>query len=116
MYELQWADTVLTEARQRLQGECEVSGKGELFQAIKDYIMEDAASGDYHSVAAELKMTPGAVAVTVHRLRQRLGKILKEEVSQTVASPEETEAELRHLCKVYGSLPASMLNPDQAFS
>ena len=116
MYELQWADTVLTEARQRLQGECEVSGKGELFEALKDYIMEDAASGDYHSVAGALKMTPGAIAVTVHRLRQRLGKILKEEVSQTVASPEETETELRHLCKVYGSLPASILNPDQPFS
>lgn len=112
MYELQWADTVLTEARQRLQGECEMSGKGELYQALKDYIMEDAASGDYLPVAERLNMTPGAVAVAVHRLRQRLGKILKEEVTQTVASPEETEAELRHLCKVYGSMPSSVLSPE----
>lgn len=116
MYELQWAETVLTEARHRLQGECEVSGKGRLYRELGDYVMEDPASGEYLTVSTRLGMTPGAVAVAVHRLRQRLGKILKEEVAQTVGSPEEVETELRHLCKVYGSMPSSVLNPDQPLS
>jgi RNA polymerase sigma-70 factor (ECF subfamily) len=33
----------------------------------------------------------------VHRLRRRYGLLLREEISATVADPEEVDAELRHL-------------------
>jgi RNA polymerase sigma-70 factor (ECF subfamily) len=33
----------------------------------------------------------------VHRLRRRYGLLLREEIAATVASPEEIDAELRHL-------------------
>jgi hypothetical protein len=39
----------------------------------------------------------------VHRLRQRYGQLLREEVAQTVNSPEEVQDELRHLLSALSS-------------
>jgi hypothetical protein len=48
-------------------------------------------------------MSEGAVKVAVHRLRRRYRQLLREEVAQTVASPDEVEAEMRHLINVLAS-------------
>ena len=47
-------------------------------------------------MAAELGMTDGAVKVAVHRLRRRYRQLLREEIAQTVASPEEIDEEIRY--------------------
>ena len=47
-------------------------------------------------------MSDGAVKVAVHRLRRRYRDILRQEIAQTVTSPEETEAEIRHLWSAVG--------------
>jgi len=39
--------------------------------------------------------------VTVHRLRKRYREILREEVAQTVASPEDVDEELRALFETF---------------
>ena len=45
-------------------------------------------------------MSEGAVKVAVHRLRQRYGELVRAEIAQTVANPEEAEEELRYLFTV----------------
>ncbi|MHB8970214.1 MAG: hypothetical protein ACYC3X_10850 [Pirellulaceae bacterium] len=45
-------------------------------------------------------MAEGAVKMAVCRLRERYRERLKEEIGQTVASPTEVDAELRHLFRV----------------
>ena len=72
-------------------------GKGELFEALREFAGEETQSRDYTEAAARLAMTPGAVAVAVHRLRQRYRELLLAEVQSTVANPEHAEAELRLL-------------------
>jgi RNA polymerase sigma-70 factor (ECF subfamily) len=42
-------------------------------------------------------MTEGAVRVALHRMRRRFGELLRQEVAQTVARPEEIQDELRYL-------------------
>ncbi len=42
----------------------------------------------------------GAIDVAVHRLRQRFGALLREQVAQTVSSKAEVEEEIRHLISV----------------
>ena len=49
-----------------------------------------------------LGMNEGAVKTAIHRLRKRLGKVLREEVAETVADPAEIDGELRHLLRVLG--------------
>ena len=48
-------------------------------------------------------MTEGAVKVAVHRLRNRFRDLLREEVADTVGSPDQVEQELGHLLGAFGS-------------
>jgi RNA polymerase sigma-70 factor (ECF subfamily) len=45
-------------------------------------------------------MTEGAVKAAVHRLRQRFGSLLREEIAHTVADPAGIDDEVRHLLLV----------------
>lgn len=95
LYERRWALTVLDAAIARLQGE--YADKREMFEVLKPALTGDRGLPPYAEVAVRLGMTEGAVKVAVHRLRQRYGELLRDEVAQTVASPEDIEAELRCL-------------------
>jgi hypothetical protein len=46
---------------------------------------------------ARLGVSEGALRVAVHRLRQRYRELLRAEVAETVAGPNEVEEELRYL-------------------
>jgi len=48
-------------------------------------------------LGTELGMRPKTIAVNVHRLRQRLRSLVRQELLQTVADPESLEEELREL-------------------
>ena len=47
--------------------------------------------------AARLGLSEAAVKSAIHRLRKRYAELIREEISQTVASDEEVEGEIRHL-------------------
>ncbi len=53
-------------------------------------------------VAERLGMSVGAVRVAAHRLRKRYRKILREEITQTVANAEDAEDEIRTLFAAFG--------------
>ncbi len=48
-----------------------------------------------------LKMNEQSLRVTMHRLRKRYREILREEIAQTVARPEDVEEELRALFEAF---------------
>ena len=48
-------------------------------------------------------MSVGAFRVAVHRLRQRYGILLREEIAQTVATQEEVDEEVRCLFAAFSS-------------
>jgi RNA polymerase sigma-70 factor (ECF subfamily) len=100
IFEKRWATTLLDQAFRRLRDDYTRTGKEEMFSELKAFLTEGAASGDYAPVAARLRIPPGAVAVAVHRLRQRYRELVRAEVADTVASPGEMEAEMRHLFAV----------------
>jgi RNA polymerase sigma-70 factor (ECF subfamily) len=97
IFERRWAQTLLDQAAARLRQEYAANGKAELFEALNGFLSEESRFGDYTQVAARLRLTPGAVAVNVHRLRQRYRQLLREMVLPTVAVPEEVESEMKHL-------------------
>jgi RNA polymerase sigma factor (sigma-70 family) len=94
-----WALAVLNRALLRLKKDFDLTGRQTLFEHLKHFLEREARPGAYTSLAAELGMSPGAVAVAVHRLRQRYRELVQREVAQTVA-PGEVEDELRHLLAV----------------
>ena len=100
IFEKNWFLTLFDQALARLKEEQKAAGKAELFEHLKLFVIEDAESGDYNNAAAKVNMTANAVAVTVHRLRDRYKKLVHEEVVRTVADPSEIEDELRRFFSV----------------
>jgi RNA polymerase sigma-70 factor (ECF subfamily) len=96
MFEKQWALSVLERVLSRLQAELVAQGKAGLFEALKD-ALTGLRSETYAAIGAELGMSEGAVKVAAHRLRRRYRALLRDEIAQTVAGPEEVEDEIRYL-------------------
>lgn len=92
-----WARNVLDQALARVRGDYAERGQADLFDALREFVADETEHRDYAEAAKRLGMTTGAVAVAVHRLRQRYRELLLAEVQSTIANPEHAEAELRHL-------------------
>jgi RNA polymerase sigma-70 factor (ECF subfamily) len=71
-----------------------------LFATLKPCLVGDRAAQPYTELAAKLGMEEGGVKVAVHRMRQRYRELLRAEIANTVASPGEVDAEMRHLFNV----------------
>jgi RNA polymerase sigma-70 factor (ECF subfamily) len=97
LFERQWALALLETVVQKLREEHEKAGKGELFMALRFAISGDRSTVPYAQLAGQLKTSEPAVRVAVHRLRHRYRQILRDEIAQTVTSPDEVEDELRSL-------------------
>ena len=97
LFERQWAMTVLDQVLARLQAEFAAGGKQTLFDRLKQFLTAARGSVGYAPIAAELNMSEGAVKVAVHRLRRRYRELLRDEIAQTVANPEEIDEEIRYL-------------------
>jgi len=107
IFERRWAVALMERAFAKLRGELAAAGKTAQFDRLKEYLQADAGRGDYTVAARDLKMSPSAVGVAVHRLRQRFGELIRREIADTVTSPEEIDGELRHLASVLGRGGAS---------
>jgi RNA polymerase sigma-70 factor (ECF subfamily) len=91
-----WALAVLERALGRLRREQEQAGKAAAFQRLRPLLTQQATE-PLRGVAEELGTTEGALKVALHRLRQRYGELLREEVAGTLSDPAEVEDELRAL-------------------
>jgi RNA polymerase sigma factor (sigma-70 family) len=96
LYERQWALTVLQQVLSRLQSEFSAEGKAVLFETLKCFL-SGTRQETYATVGARMGMSEGAVKVAVHRLRRRYRELLREEITHTVARPEEIDEEIRYL-------------------
>ena len=102
LFEQRWALTLLDQALGRLRREFLANGKSDQFEVLKPFLEGETRNAEYVSASAKLDMTPNAVAVLVHRLRQKYRKLVRAEIAQTVSSPADIDEEMRHLFKVIG--------------
>ncbi len=100
VFDRQWALTVLAHVTERLRAEWVSAGKSFEFDTLAPSLAGDRANGGYAALAVSIGSTEGAVKVTIHRLRQRYRRYLKEAIADTVATPEEVDDEIRHLLRV----------------
>jgi RNA polymerase sigma factor (sigma-70 family) len=100
IYERRWALTLIDRALAQLREEAARSGRSEQFEQMKPYLGGDEGAVPYRELATALGMTEGAVKVAVHRMRRRCRNLLRKEIAQTVAGPQEVEEELRDLFNV----------------
>ncbi len=96
-FDRQWALALLGLVLSRLRGESSGAGREDLFLGLQDTLSGGRAEIPYRDLGARLGMSEAAVKVAAHRLRRRYRELLREEIANTVAGPEEVEGELREL-------------------
>jgi RNA polymerase sigma-70 factor (ECF subfamily) len=99
-FEKLWARALLGRSLERLEAEMVEEGTAERFRRLEPFLTGKTDGIAYREVGAELGMNEGAVKGAVLRMRRRFGRILRDEVSQTVADPEQVDDELRHVFTV----------------
>jgi RNA polymerase sigma-70 factor (ECF subfamily) len=97
LFERRWALAVLDQVLARLRREYLDRGGKATFEALKGVLEGDADVASYAELARQLNMTEGAVKVAAHRLRRRYRELLRDEIAQTVATPELVDEEIRYL-------------------
>ena len=102
LYEKSWALTLLDLTVDQLQEKYRREDKAVLFDELKHFLPGENSARSYAEVAARLGKREDAIKMAVSRLRQEYGQLLKTEVARMVASPAETEAELRWLLTAFG--------------
>jgi RNA polymerase sigma-70 factor (ECF subfamily) len=102
-FDRRWALALLDAALTRLSKETSAAGRVRSFKLLSPFLSRDAEPGEYANIAKELGMTLGALGVAVHRLRQRYGEIVREEVAMTMASAADVDQEIRYLFAAVGS-------------
>jgi RNA polymerase sigma factor (sigma-70 family) len=102
-FDRNWAALCLDRALTTLRAEYHGAGKGPVADALLPYLTEGGELPSYREVAAQLDVTEGTVKVTVHRLRQRFGAILRLQIADTVLSPADADDEMRELLRVVAS-------------
>jgi DNA-directed RNA polymerase specialized sigma24 family protein len=102
IFNRRWADTILSRALDRLRDECDGDAKIQRFDEVKVFLLGEQGTETLCMAAARLKLSLGALKGLVHRLRRRFRELIRDEVAQTVADPEEIEQEIRDLFTAFG--------------
>jgi RNA polymerase sigma-70 factor (ECF subfamily) len=98
-FERAWAQAALRAAMRRLQAEAAAAGRGALFDRLCEFLIEPPDDAEYVRVAADFNIRRNTIAVSVHRLRQRLRELLREELADTVAGEDDLRQERDDLQK-----------------
>lgn len=103
LFERQWAMTLLELVVARLEAEFAAAGKPRHFELLKDALTGERGGLPYTEIAAELGLSEEAARQAAHRLRQRYRDLLRAEVAQTVAGPDDVEDEIRRLFETFAT-------------
>ncbi len=96
-FDRSFALAVLRRAMVQLQAEAATAGKADQFATLKGFLSEEPGAADYVELAQRLGMRANTVAVTVHRLRQRLRTLVRSELDDTSDNAQTSAAEYAHL-------------------
>lgn len=97
VFDRQWALTVLDRSFTSLESELAAEGKSRLIDVLRPWLIGAADHGDQRAAASELGMSPTAMRVAIHRLRQRFREAVRTELRQTLAPGASIEDELQAL-------------------
>ena len=100
LYERRWVTTLFDQVLARLEQEFRDSGKGTVFDSLKGSLLAEPDSPGYAQLGASLGLKEDAVKQAVHRMRRRYRELFRQEITQTVAGPDEVDDELNYLFAV----------------
>jgi RNA polymerase sigma-70 factor (ECF subfamily) len=99
-YDREWALAIMERALARLQAEFAAVGRDRYFKVLGHFLHAEAAPGEYLEASTQLGLTHRTFKLAVHRIRRRYGRLVREEIRETVASESDVEAEMRYLVEL----------------
>lgn len=96
-FDRDWAQSLMSEALERLRTELIQSGKEARFLALQPYLLEDMSPAEESQLRKKLALGESGLRSALQRARFRLGEYLWTEVARTVSDTSEVDAETRHL-------------------
>ena len=96
-FDRHWARTIMSVALERLRDEHRSPQQAKLFAALQPVLADGGRLENQSALAAQVGVTPGALATASTRLRQRYRALVEDEVRRTVEQPADVEQELRAL-------------------
>jgi len=99
-FDRRWAELVLASAVQQLREQHQRAGRAEFWDVLEPVVTGRAATS-YAELAAAAGVNEQSIGVQIHRLRQRLRKLVRSEVARTVLTAEELDAELAYLLGLF---------------
>jgi DNA-directed RNA polymerase specialized sigma24 family protein len=103
-FDRQWALALMDRALRAVADEFKRVGKQDQFDALKPWLVGEAAALSQADVARQLGLNEGAVKVAIHRLRKRFREIMRAEIGQTVEGAAQVDEELRYLVEVLSTV------------
>ncbi len=97
VFEQRWAWTIIDQVMEQLRKQYADRNQENLFDELKGSLTMGTETATRSELARQLGMDENALSVAAHRLRRRFRELLREEVSQTVATPELVDEELKYL-------------------
>jgi RNA polymerase sigma-70 factor (ECF subfamily) len=95
LFDRRWAMTVLERAISRL--ETEFADRPKVFGELQPFLVGETDGKTCAAPAANLGMTDVAVRATISRMRKRCRELVRDEISQTLASVADVDDEYRDL-------------------
>ena len=103
-YDRDWAVGVIRLVKAKLRQAYLDKGHSTLYDALLPYLTGYGERGFYAKVAEVLKIDENAVGVSLHRMRQKFGQLLRQEIAQTVASSADIDDEIKYLVAIWSQL------------
>jgi len=100
-FDQQWALTVIASAKENLKHRYHKIGKSQHFIELESCI-DGSPLANTSKTAETLGVSTSTLKTIIHRIRKRFGEEVRKAVTETVASEEDIDDELRWLIDVLG--------------
>ena len=99
-FDREWALALMDRGLRTVEATFTKNEKPLHFKTLKPWLMGDSTTLCQASAAVALNLSPGAIKVSIHRLRKAFADAIRAEIAQTVDTPEEISQELNYLIEV----------------
>jgi len=96
LYQQRCITVLLNQALENLENACRADGQQRFFDELKIYLMDEEGPSQ-EEAATRLEITIYALRSRLKRLRKDFRDLVRTEVANTVAHPEDVQAELREM-------------------
>ena len=97
-FDRRWVRSLLRRCLNKLAGEYQ-GARRRLFDELCDQL-ESPGKPQTRQIAADLSMTDGAVRVALHRMKVRLGELIRQEVADTLPPSASIDDEINELKRI----------------